>query len=185
MKILSVLQSIGTGLLAEAGPIGLLAATAINAFFDKDDAIDPNKVTGQDVLEKIKKLDSSKQSELLGKEIEYKMHESDNWVRIQEIITEDNLKGKSTRPIIALIMACVTSTFVLGMGLMIGIVSYSNKTYPNWELVTALLGIPSYLLRSYFGLASRETRDAVGLASGQLINRPIGQQLVDRFLGKA
>lgn len=170
--------SIGAKMAGTAYPPLGMAITAINKFLPADKKLPANS-TGDDVNHALAELPVESASQLLEKEIELDITESNNWASIQRSHAEADSKGSSTRPWIAKLMAfqvfiCSTPIAIL---LCFAIAKGNDDMIiaigTAWPTVLAVLGPAIVLLRAYFGLRTDEKKSRYAASVGQPINMPM------------
>ena len=161
MNLLSILGRVGTSILADVIPGGNTILKEVNKLLSDDDKL-PEKATGADIQGAISKLSPQSQADLLSKQFDVEIVESQEHTKVIASLGEVDKTGNSTRPFIALLMAWVVSFAIVGLVVMLGVAINEKDTATvkaigdNWPLVAALLGIPSGLLNSYFGKRTKE-----------------------------
>jgi hypothetical protein len=161
MNLLSILSKVGGSILADVIPGGNSILKVVNGFLSDDDKL-PEKSTGADIKAAISKLSPEYQAELLSKQFDVEITEIKEHTKVIAALGEVDKTGNSTRPFIALMMAWVVAFAIIGLIIMLGMAINSKDSAAviaignNWPLVLALLGIPSGLLRSYFGMRTKE-----------------------------
>lgn len=161
MKLLDVLAKVGTSILADVVPGGNAILSVVNGFLPKEKQVLAG-ATGNDISNIINELPNDKRSELLSKEFDVEITEIKEHTKVITALGEVDKTGNSTRPFIALMMAWVVSFAIVGLVVMLGIAIHGKDAVTvkavgdNWPLVLALLGIPSGLLRAYFGMRTKE-----------------------------
>lgn len=191
MKLLEVLKSAGAAILNVFAPgAGTAAAELVNVFLPEDQKLDPDKATGNEVLERIMTLPPETVASLLDSEIEMariasdeRKHKSDNFTTNQLSIRELEKMGRSrSRDIIAVLMA-LTVMMVCG-GYMYALYMVEKRIPSGMELI-GLLGIPSLLLKAHFGVETDNSALVAGLAQGKdvenLIRPGIGKAIASRM----
>ena len=91
---------------------------------------------------------------------------------IFKAMTEVDASGNTTRPLIAMMMACCV---VFTVVLVISIFSYAVVNADNsmikaimdgWPFLLAILGTPTALLRSYFAMRTKEKQQKYEAVTG-------------------
>jgi hypothetical protein len=161
MNLLSILGRVGGSILADIIPGGNTILKTGNEFLSDDDKL-PEKATGADIQGAISKLSPQSQTDLLNRQFDVEVVEIQEHTKVIASLGEVDKTGNSTRPFIALMMAWVVSFAIVGLIIMLGIAIKAKDSETvvaignNWPLVLALLGIPSGLLRAYFGMRTKE-----------------------------
>lgn len=161
MNLLNILGKVGGSILADVIPGGNAILSMVNEFLPDEDKLH-EKSTGTDIQGVISKLPATQQAEVLSKEYDVEITEIQEHTKVIAALGEVDKTGNSTRPFIALMMAWVVAFAIVGLIIMLGI-AINGKDHEtvaaignNWPLVLALLGIPSGLLRAYFGMRTKE-----------------------------
>jgi len=161
MNLLKILGKVGGSILADVIPGGNAILKVVNGFLSDDDKL-PAKATGADIQGAIAKLPANFQAEVLNKEFDVEITSIKEHTKVISALGEVDKTGNSTRPFIALMMAWIVAFTVVGLVVMFGVainakdVETVKAIGDNWPLVTALLAIPSALLRAYFGMRTKE-----------------------------
>lgn len=184
MKVWDVLTKVGSGVVKQVFPAAGAVIDVVNEFLDDGDQL-PDDATGEQLREKIDKLPPSQKAEVLNKELDVQIEEIRSWTDIQQFLNQADASGASTRPKIALIMAWIVAFAIVAIALPFGwaVLENHNEAVKEikdaWPFITALLGIPSMVLRSYFGLRTKEKKARYNLAQGE----PADQGIAG-FLGR-
>jgi hypothetical protein len=161
MNLLKILGKVGGSILADVIPGSKAILGVVNDLLSDDDKL-PEKATGTEIQAAIDKLPAAQQSEVLLKQFDVEIVSMQEHTKVVAALGEVDKTGNSTRPAIALMMAQIVSfsVVVLITMLAIAIVNTDVETIKaigdNWPLITALLAIPSALLRAYFGMRTKE-----------------------------
>lgn len=161
MNLLKILGQVGSSILADVIPGSNTILKVVNGFLSDDDKL-PEKATGADIQGAISKLPANFQAEVLNKEFDVEIIAIQEHTKVISALGEVDKTGNSTRPFIALMMAWVVAFAIVGLVIMLGIAINEKDSETvkaigdNWPLVTALLAIPSALLRAYFGMRTKE-----------------------------
>ena len=161
MNLLKVLGKVGGSILADIIPGGNAILNVVNEFLP-DDLKLTAKATGEQIQEAVSSLPAEQQATLLSKEFDVEVTSIQEHTKVLTALGEVDKTGNSTRPFIALMMAWVVSFSIVGLIIMLGIAINEKDSETviaignNWPLAVALLGIPSGLLRAYFGMRTKE-----------------------------
>ena len=159
MNLMSVLKSVGTGLLAST-PLGVAALPVINAFLPKDKQLDTQS-TGADAQSAVDGLPPSARESLLHAEINLKVEEEHGRTARYQAMTASD--GQETR---AKIVDKAMNTLI---GLSVIFLSFVGWVYVDkgadkalsYELVALFLSVTgtfTYVVRAYFGDLRTETQ---------------------------
>jgi DNA-binding protein len=161
MNLLSILGKVGSSILADVIPGGNTILSVVNELLSSEDKLSVN-ATGAAIQSAIATMPANVQADLLSKEFDVEIIAIQEHTNVIAALGEVDKTGHSTRPFIALMMAWVVSFAIVGLVVMLGmainkkdadtVIAMGN----NWPLVMALLGIPSGLLRAYFGMRTKE-----------------------------
>lgn len=161
MNLLNILGKVGGSILADVIPGGNSILKVVNEFLPDDHKL-TEKSTGADIQDSISKMNPASQAELLNKQFDVEITEIQEHTKVIAALGEVDKTGNSTRPFIALMMAWVVAFAIVGLIIMLGVAINDKDSATvtaignNWPLVLALLGIPSGLLRAYFGMRTKE-----------------------------
>ena len=175
-------KSFLSGVLDVAGafvPGVAAAAKVVNAFMDEGKQLDPAKATGKDVVQAYDSLPAdSKQA--IDAQLETELAQINASVdRLKEMVSAELATG-NTRPEIAKMMAWAVFLAVLVVTVAWSAAIFSSNAESlaqikdSWPLMVAILGTPTALLRSYFGLRTKEKHARYAAASGQSISDAVG-----------
>lgn len=174
MKIKDILRG-AAGVVAYANPALGAAVAAINTFLPDSDQI-PINANGKQVEAALENLPSNQQLQLLEKEIDLEIRKAETWADIQRVHNETDATGASTRPKIAMLMAITVCVSVLPVSFALAWAIYDNDSETIkiidtavWPLL-ALIGTPTVLLRSYFGMRTQEKKARYAASVGKPIN---------------
>ena len=161
MNLLKILGKVGGSILADVVPGGKAILKVVNDFLPDEEKLS-EKSTGADIQGAISKMPANYQAEVLNKEFDVEITEIQEHTKVIAALGEVDKTGNSTRPFIALMMAWVVAFAIVGLIIMLGMAIHDDNPAAvkaigdNWPLVLALLGIPSGLLRAYFGMRTKE-----------------------------
>jgi hypothetical protein len=177
MKIKDILKG-AAGVVAYANPALGAAVAAINTFLPDSDQI-PTNANGKQVEAALGNLPSNQQLQLLEKEIDLEIRKAETWADIQKAHSETDAKGASTRPTIAMCMAFTVCASVLPISFALAWAIFTNDSETIkiidaavWPLL-ALIGTPTVLLRSYFGMRTNEKKARYAASVGSPVNTGI------------
>jgi len=161
VNLLKVLGKVGGSILADIIPGGNAILNVVNEFLPDDSKLTTN-ATGEQIQDAVSSLPADQQAVLLSKEFDVEITEIKEHTKVIAALGDVDKTGNSTRPFIALMMAWVVAFAIVGLVIMLGIAINEKDSETviaignNWPLVLALLGIPSGLLRAYFGMRTKE-----------------------------
>ncbi|MGS0691181.1 hypothetical protein [Shewanella sp. 30m-9] len=180
MNLLSVLGKVGTSILADVIPGGNAILTAVNAFLPDDKQLG-DKATGSDIQQAVAQLPASVQAEVLTKEFDVEIVAAQEHTKVIQALGDVDKTGQSTRPAIAMMMAKIVAFSVivlisfLAVAMFNGDAAIVSAIGNNWVLVVAILGTPTALLRSYFGMRTKEKQQKYQAVSNTPPESGIGQ----------
>jgi len=174
-------MNFGKALKSIAGPLLGVASTlipggpailgAINAFMPEDKKL-PATATGAQMHQAVNDLTPESRASLMEKELEVEIQEIKSWEGIQASLAQADAAGASTRPRIAVMMAQVVVFTVLAFVSVWVVAIYQEdiKTLDlinsSWGTILAVIATPTALLRSYFGMRTKEKQSRYAAASG-------------------
>lgn len=107
----------------------------------------------------------------------------DTFNAVQDSLAKEDAKGGKTRPRITWLMAILfTSFYVVYMVIMVESVMAGKFVLPNWEEITALLGLPAFVLRSYFNNRTQDKKTRAAAALGLNPNATQGTTALDTLI---
>jgi len=173
MNLLSILGKVGSGIISTLIPGGGGAAivAGINAFLPNDKQL-PENATGVQAQDAVSRLPPEQQAQVLSKKYDVQIAEVNAWASIQDSLSKADQSGASTRPQISMMMAWLVFLQVFTIcALMMACVAMRNNELLStvkefWPMLIASMGIPSGLLRSYFGMRTEEKKHRVHAATG-------------------
>ncbi|MFH1526560.1 MAG: hypothetical protein ABIG69_07905, partial [Bacteroidota bacterium] len=142
----------------------------INEFLPDDKKL-PADATGEQAKDAISALPPEQQALVLMKEFDVEIVEAQEFTKVQQALAQADATGASTRPIIAKMMAYCVAFVVLAFSSMWIVavvgdqVNMMGKLTEAWPLMLAVLGTPTALLRSYFGMRTREKESRYNMAT--------------------
>ena len=168
---------LGTAALSTLGPVGVALAPVLNRFLSDDDKV-TDKTPIEDVSKKMDALPAAQRAEVM--QVFYdnqsKMALSNNETRVKVINTmeETDRLGKSGRPRIAMLMTYLLITITVVFAGGIAAISVINKTLPGWEVVAALLSLPTWVIQRHFHAEVQSDSVSASRAAGRQIDLPMG-----------
>lgn len=183
MNIGKILGNVGKSIIKNVIPGAGLVIDTVNAFLPEDKKIDEN-TTGQEAVKRINELPPNVQMELMKKELDVEIVKEEEWTKVIEALNQADASGASTRPLIAKKMANTTVYAVIisittwGASMVMVIIAKWEEPLEvvsvlkdSWPFIASVLGIPSALLRAYFGMREREKKERYRMVSGT--NNPV------------
>lgn len=180
---------VGTAALSTLGPVGGVLATAINQYLGDDDKV--TSTTPMSVVDsKFSALSETQQASVLSAYYDAKVqiNESNNNTDVAKttVMEESDRLGTSNRPQIALIM---TWLLVLITAVFAGAIAYNcviEKKMPDWELVSALLFLPVWVIQRHFHAEVQSDTVSASRTTGKQIDLPMGTfgRLTSDFLNR-
>lgn len=161
MNLLKILGKVGGSILADVVPGGNTIISVVNEFLDDEDKL-PEKATGADIQNAVLQLPADQQAQVLLKEFDVEIVEAQEHTKVIAALADVDKTGNSTRPAIAMMMAkivcfsVITIIAVFATAIISDNVETIKAIGDNWPLVIAILGTPTALLRSYFGMRTKE-----------------------------
>lgn len=171
MKLLDILKTVGSGLISTMVPGGGAILKVVNGFLPDDNQL-PDNATGQDAENAISKLSSVDRASVLNKEYDVKIEEIRGFTDRFKAMADVDKSGNTTRPQIAMLMAvCVVFTVLVTISIFSYAVFKSDADMikaivSGWPFITAVLVIPSALLRAYFAMRTKEKQQKYEAVTG-------------------
>jgi hypothetical protein len=164
MKLIDILTKIGSNALKTIPEVSIVVEIIdlINSIVPKEYKVSENS-TGKDVIDTLNSfLSQNAKDIILNKKFDISVQEIKSHEEIIKAIAEVDKMGKSTRPFIAKIIA-VNTIFIVDI-IIAGVVYavYTGNTdivkeiKDSWPLILSLLTPFIVLLKSYFGLRTKE-----------------------------
>ncbi|SCY45192.1 hypothetical protein [Desulfoluna spongiiphila] len=161
MNLKSIITKVGSSLVREVVPGGGLFLDAVNAFLPDDKQLGKN-ATGNDIQTAVGALPPEQRAQLLSREYDVEIAEIETHGRTQEAMAKADIARASTRPQVAIMMAKVVAFAIITMVSIWAVAVLRNNTETlmvlanSSALVLTILGTPTLLLRSYFGMRTKE-----------------------------
>jgi len=171
MNLKSIITKVGTSLFREAVPGGGLILDTVNAFLPKDKKLGAD-ATGKDIEDAVNTLPPEQRAMVLTKEYDVEIADIESWTSIQQSHSEADQSGHSTRPEIALAMARVVAFAIIAVVSIWTVAVYRGNVETlkvlsdSSMLIFTILATPTVLLRSYFGLRTREKTEQTRAGAG-------------------
>lgn len=175
MKLKDILFSVGSSVIKSVVPGGGVVLDLINNLLPNDKKLG-QKTTGEEAIAAIESLPAEQKASLMEKQLDVEIAEINNWSKIQASLASADIAGSSTRPEIAVMMSQVVSfTIIVFISILAVAIIQKQEGMIKviselWPLMLAILGLPIGLLRSYFGMRSKEKKSryqAASVAMGQ------------------
>jgi len=161
MNLKSIISKIGASIVREAIPGGGLILDTVNAFLPDDKKLD-SSATGNDIQSAVDSLPPEQRAQVLTKEYDVEIAEIQTHARTQEAMAKVDIARASTRPQIAIMMAKVVAFAIVIVMSIWAVAVLRNNTETLKVLadssvfILTILGTPTLLLRSYFGMRTKE-----------------------------
>lgn len=170
MNIADIIKTAGTAAVTAAFPPAAALIPVINAFLGDDDKL-PDNATGHQVDDALARLRPEDRATILQLQLQADIEDSRSWAAVQDALSRADAAGASTRPRIAMMMAwlVVLQVFTLCIALAVAVGESSDPLQvltDMWPLILTAMGTPVWLLRSYFGLRTREKENRYRVATG-------------------
>ncbi|NQY62646.1 MAG: hypothetical protein HRT38_02795 [Alteromonadaceae bacterium] len=172
MNLLKILSKVGGAILTDLIPGGKEIVNVVNGFLPDEKKL-PTTATGSDIQTVISTLPPNQKSTLLEKQFDVELAEIEAHTNVTIALGDVDKTGSSTRPFVALLMAWVVAFAIV---VLISMLAFAIKQSDSetikavgdsWPLVTAMLAIPSALLRAYFGMRTKEKQQKYQAVSNQ------------------
>lgn len=179
----------GAGVLTAIFPPAAALIPVVNQFLDEDEKL-PDNATGDQVSGALARLTPEQLASVESKKIDLQITESNNWASVAKSLAEADHVGKSTRPQISMMMAWLVVVQVVGVVFCLGysVVTKDKEVIialsDSWEMLLATMGLPSILLRQYFGIRTQEKNARLSAAVGQEVNGGLLTALVKSKINK-
>ncbi len=161
MNLLSILSKVGGSILADVIPGGNAILNVVNSFLPTEKKLN-DQASGADIQSAIAKLPTDLQTEVLNKKFDVEIIKVQEHTKVIQALADVDKTGNSTRPLIAKMMATVVCFTIVMLVSVLAVAIVNNNTSTikaigdNWPLIVAVLGTPTALLRSYFGMRTKE-----------------------------
>jgi len=155
------------------------AAKVVNAFLSDDKKLDIKTATGKEILNAYEGMGDNERA-VIEKEFEIELAEINASVDKLNAMVSAETPTANMRPNIAYMMAWAVLIAVIFMMVIWGKAVWVKdaeslkQLAESWPLMLAILGTPTALLRSYFGLRTKEKHSRYAAATGQPIEQVIG-----------
>ena len=137
-------------------------ASAVNSVSDAED-LDPESVTGNELLAHVETLPPELRSTLLERAFDIEQLRLEQEHEMMDVLADADKIGKSFRPAIALIMSLILGVQVGAMSVLLGIICYQQLRLPNEIELLITMGPPALIVLTYFGFASKERKEFLKL----------------------
>jgi len=161
MNLLSILGKVGTSILADVIPGGNTILKVVNEFLPDDSKLG-DKATGTDIQDAVSSLPAEVQAQVLTKKFDVEIAAIEGHTNVVKALGDVDKTGHSTRPAIAMMMARIVAFSVVVIISFLAVAMFNKDADiitaigDNWPLFIAILGTPTALLRSYFGMRTKE-----------------------------
>jgi len=184
MNIGKILLQAGEAVVSAVVPGGAQIISLVNSLLPPDQQLHPN-ATGNQAQAAVDTLPPDQKAAVLMKDMDVQIAESKDWSGVVASLAVADGPGSSTRPQIAEQMAHLVIGVTLMLALAMGWVCIQTGVLPSWEEITALLALPTVLLRAYFGLRTDEKKARYAAASGaEVLQGGTLSNLLKQFTGK-
>lgn len=167
MKLGSILKAAGKGALKEV-PFGGLAFDIAEAALGQD--IDRDNTTGEGLKERLEELTPEQKSKILSKQLDIDALQVQSRAELKKKMEEPSPMSKG-RVFVAKMMGvsiCLVSLFMLAV-ILHGY--FVEGIYPSLGLVAFVVGIPSLLLMTYFGMDTKALQSILFEIIGRVAKR--------------
>lgn len=171
MNLKTIITKVGTGIFRDFVPGGDAIIDVVNAVLPDHKKLSPD-ATGQDIRSAVDTLPPEQRAMVLTKEFDVEIAEINGWSRTQEAMAQVDIARASTRPQIAMMMAKVVA-FAIIIVIAIWAVAVIRNNIETLKVLAessmflfTVLGTPTLLLRSYFGLRTKEKSEQTRVGTG-------------------
>lgn len=172
MKLLEILRKVGSSIIREVVPGGGLIIDAVNAFLPDDKKLD-SKATGLDIGSAVASLPTEAQAQLMEKQFDVEITQiKESYDTVRVMLESDAKNPQSTRPKIALgsfqLVRIVLLTVVAlwAYGVASADKELIKSVVDGWAFIAVLIGTPTTVLLSYFGVLKQEHKQRLNAATG-------------------
>lgn len=164
-RVKDIIKSAGSALLSSVFPMKAVEAVvgSVNALLTVEEKLDPAKVTGVELSDKIYSFPEGVQTHILDLEFDLEHFALESDLEMQQVLADADMKGGSFRPIIALMMAGLLFVGIVAYGFLLWEICRAAGRLPNWEELTIPFGIPFLIVVTYFGFLKKERKELLEL----------------------
>lgn len=189
MKLINILGKLGGAALKSIPGVGAAAEIIgfVNGVLPKDKQVSENS-TGDKVLAVIKDLPTEQMNEVLIKKFDVEIEEIKGHSEVIKALADVDKVGASTRPEIAKLYAYLTAliAYTITWGLTFAVATGNNALLEQvqdlWPMVLAVITPFVAIIRSYFGMRTKEKQQKYEAASGVSPIVGAASKLMDRFI---
>lgn len=165
-NILKILEGVGDSGILEKLPYGEKLVKLLNNYIDDAENKLTTESTGSDAIKAVKAMPSESMLQLMSLNLNVELALDNNWLEMQTMLNASDDKGKSTRPIAAILMAVSVFIFVCSYSVAMVIIALNDSTLPAWMELTAAVGVPSLVLTAYFGKRTLDKANRINASLG-------------------
>ena len=161
-RLKDLLRAAGGAALSTVLPFKAVGAilAVISAILPEEQQthLDPTKVTGNELLELIGSLPADVQTTVLERQFDLEKQAMESELELTQNLADADLKGKTFRPTIALLMSLLLAGNTVMYCVMLWKVCMSGAVtrMPSWDEMVIPIGMPFLIVVTYFGFMKKE-----------------------------
>lgn len=163
MTLGELLRMVGNGVLYEQHPGGDKIVADVNKIADA--VLSETKATAQDCLRVLADLEPEVRRKFLESQVEDSGKVSSD---IADLVSAIRFRQNGWKTAIAVLMALNITVMVFTYAVLMYSATMHGLPLPRWADITAIIIVPGGILWVWYGVLSKENRDILAAAAGQL-----------------
>lgn len=163
MTLGELLRKVGNGVLYEQHPGGDKIVADVNKIADA--VLSETKATAQECLRVLADLEPDVRRKFLDSEVEESGKVNSD---IADLVATIRFRQNGWKTVIAVLMALNITVMVFTYALLMYSATMHGLPLPRWADITAIIIVPGGILWVWYGVLSKENRDILAAAAGQL-----------------
>lgn len=163
MTLGELLRKVGNGVLYEQHPAGDKIVAEVNKIAEA--VLSETKATAQECLRVLADLEPEVRKRFLDAEVEDSGKVGSD---IAELVSAIRHRQNGWKTTIAVVMALNITVMVFTYALLMYNATMHGLPLPRWTDITAIIIVPGGILWVWYGVLSKENRDILAAAAGQL-----------------
>lgn len=182
-KIVDILKAAGSAALSTLYPIKVVESivSIVSVLTDDKQETNITTVTGDDLKQRIETLPVELQAVILQKVLDIEALSMEQDLEMQKTLSDLDSRGKTFRPIIALMMAIIAALNTVAYSVLMYWLAYKSGTMPDNELLIIPIAVPLLLVWTYFGFLGKERKEILAFIANRTPAGVLASSVADKL----
>lgn len=182
-KIIDILKAAGSAALSTIYPIKVVESivSIVSVLADDKQDTDLTSVTGEQLKQRIETLPPELQDAILQKVLDIEALSMEQDLEMQKTLSDLDTRGKTFRPIIALMMAVIAALNTIAYSVLMYWLAWKAGKMPSNEELIIPIAVPLLLVWTYFGFLGKERKEILAFIANRTPAGVLASSVADRL----